>query len=207
MTEVKNEFIQKECEKERNPEKWAKFLNKHYSYVAKIDNYYLAIEKEEIKKSFCFGHGQNGKTTTEETHNACDMAQHARTSERYFLNENLQGINQKILNLKYFLLESEEEKEEYYKNHRNDLNYSIQFEKVYLQKTYTNKADFNSLSASDFERCSWLKNNIIRELTKDEIKKIVEMLEKEKLDFTKRLNTYLKRYGLSKIKSWTYLVD
>lgn len=36
---------------------------------------------------------------------------------------------------------------------------------------------------------------------------IIEGLELEKASFIKRLNTYLKRYGLSKVRTWSYLVD
>ena len=46
-----------------------------------------------------------------------------------------------------------------------------------------------------------------QEATIEDIKLILETLEAEKAKFLKRLNTYLKRYGLSKIHSWTYLVD
>ena len=51
------------------------------------------------------------------------------------------------------------------------------------------------------------KKNLLRELTKAEIKEILEVYKKQKENFTKRLNTYLKKYGLSKLHTWTYLID
>lgn len=205
--EIKKEFIEKQCECEKNPEKWAKYLNAEYSYVLKVDEYYLPIEKERTKKSFCFGHGQNGISTEEEAKGAFESARNARINENYFLNENLQGINEKLLNLKYFLLEDEEEKEKYYNKHHNELNYSIKFENVYLSKNYAHKVSYLFATEYDIKNKPWFYKNLIRKLTKKEISEIVETLEKEKKDFQKRLNTYLKRYGLSKIHSWTYLVD
>ena len=47
----------------------------------------------------------------------------------------------------------------------------------------------------------------IRDLTPKDKEQILASLEIEKAKFTKRLNTYLKKYGLSKINTWTYLVD
>ena len=205
--EIKKEFIAKQCECEKNPEKWAKYLNAEYSYVLKIDEYYLPIEKERTKKSFCFGHGQNGISTEEEAKGAFESARNARTNENYFLNENLQGINEKLVNLKYFLLEDEEEKEKYYNKHHNELNYSIKFENVYLSKNHAHEVSYICATEYDIKNKPWFYKNLIRKLTKKEISEIVEILEKEKKDFQKRLNTYLKRYGLSKIHSWTYLVD
>jgi hypothetical protein len=45
------------------------------------------------------------------------------------------------------------------------------------------------------------------QLTQDEINRIIEGFQEVKKAFTKRLNTYLKRYGLTKVHSWTYLSD
>ena len=47
----------------------------------------------------------------------------------------------------------------------------------------------------------------IKQLDNDDIALIVAGLEEVKKSFIKRLNTYLKKYGLSKINAWTYLVD
>ena len=41
----------------------------------------------------------------------------------------------------------------------------------------------------------------------DDLKNILSVYEHEKAKFEKRLNTYLKKYGLSKLKTWSYLID
>ena len=205
--EIKQEFIEKQCLKERNPEKWAKYLNSTYSDCLKIDGYYLPIEKERIQKDFCFGAGQNGITTTEEWNNANDMASYARNSEKYFIQENLGKINKTITELEYFLLENWEEQKDFYNKNNNLLSYSIQFQKPYILKCYEHKVQLDFISQSDFENKHWLNDNKIKELTKQEIKEILEAIKQEKENFTKRLNTYLKKYGLSKINSWSYISD
>ena len=44
-------------------------------------------------------------------------------------------------------------------------------------------------------------------LSRDEINNITAGYEEVEKTFTKRLNTYLKRYGTSKLNVWTYLRD
>ena len=48
---------------------------------------------------------------------------------------------------------------------------------------------------------------VIREATKEDLLLIIEVYKQQIQNFKKRLNTYLKRYGLSKLTTWTYLVD
>jgi hypothetical protein len=44
-------------------------------------------------------------------------------------------------------------------------------------------------------------------LNDEDIEKIKEALEEEKTKFKKRLETYLKKYGTSKLKVWSYWRD
>ena len=41
-------------------------------------------------------------------------------------------------------------------------------------------------------------------LTKEDIENLIEVNKSEKIKFEKRLNTYLKKYGTSKLRTWTY---
>ena len=58
-----------------------------------------------------------------------------------------------------------------------------------------------------FRHFPFERNRIVEQLTKKDIEELKKIVQSEKEKFTKRLNTYLKRYGLSKINSWSYLVD
>lgn len=51
------------------------------------------------------------------------------------------------------------------------------------------------------------EKNIIEELDEQDREKLLKICESEKDKFLKRLSTYLKKYGLSKVHTWTYLVD
>ena len=147
------------------------------------NNNFVEFEKPTIETRFCFGHGQNGITTQEETNMACKQAEHARTSEQYFIDENLEEINRKIKTFseaqKLFLLPQ-------YQN-INNIAYIVTDEYFLHYPSYENK--------------------IIEELSENDRKELLKICENEKAKFLKRLQTYLKRYGLKKVQAWSYLVD
>lgn len=150
----------------------------------------LTIEKPDIETSFCFGYGYCGMSTIEDYEDASNMAQHAKTNEQYFIDENLKDYNERISNLKE-CLESD-------------------FEKVVFQSKYiktSNLINYTIANQWEIDNEPYRFNNIVSIATDEEINAIIEMLEQAKALFEKRLNAYLKRYGLSKIRSWTYLSD
>ena len=140
----------------------------------------IEFEKPSIKKDFCFGAGQNGVTTTEEWNNANEMVSYARNSEEYFINENM---------AKYEELENILNAETVYLNRYNKHNY----------------IDCDAIS-DELPYQDWLRVNFI-ELTQKDVENLKNVIEEEKTKFMKRLNTYLKKYGLSKVNSWSYISD
>lgn len=145
--------------------------------------HFVEFEKPYIKKDFCFGHGQNGISTEEDSDRASGMAEHARTSESYFIEENLSQYDEML----------------------KELNGD---EKLYLMQNYRKPSKIACVrSEGYFRHYEWDRDKIVEELSQSDIEGLKAMVQSEKAKFTKRLNTYLKRYGLSKIHSWTYLVD
>ena len=53
----------------------------------------------------------------------------------------------------------------------------------------------------------WERLNDVKKLTREEIYSLIKGYEEVRQMFTKRLKTYLKKYGLSKLNVWTYLRD
>lgn len=154
------------------------------AYVPLSNNNFIILEKPKIKTRFCFGYRLNSQDT-EEFDDANDMAHYARTQEDYFKEENLKGFDEAIKNLKdksnKFYLEVK-----YCNEDKNDSLKSYNFFDPYRQ--HKPIEEYNFISDSD-------RNAIIK------------ALEEEKQKFTKRLNSYLKRYGLSKVTSWSYWAD
>ena len=162
--------------------------------VVKLRGKYLfPVDKPSIETRFCFGHGLYGISTDEEERGAIRMAEYARTNEGYFIRENMKQITEKIDVL-------------------NDSRYVALIRGHYITKSnlvdieyfhdYGTEGQLNGVIARYQEKGD------IAFLMEDSDKAIImQAYEEAKQHFEKRLKTYLKRYGLSKVHSWTYLVD
>lgn len=212
--ETKQEFLNIIEQKEGNG--WVNYYKNSVSDVLKIDDKFILFDKPSIKTHFCFGHGQNGLSTQEETDRACDMAHHARTNEKYFLNENLEDINKKIAVIEAYINSPDNMAEYLEKNYKDIFYYTshrYSCKKPYLMyQNYKIDEQVYYSFMDDYEKNDYLeieqhKQYFIREIAINEMQEILNILISEKQKFEKRLQTYLKRYGLTKIQSWSYLVD
>ena len=160
------------------------------NYIVELSNgKIITIEKPTIKKDFCYGYGQYGITDEQEEQEACRMQEIARTNYQYFMAKNLEQLNDKIEDLK-------------------------NAQKVYIFNNYYRQSQDNILRTyqvirylADEDRFNMTQYENLEELSQEDINKIIEGLETVKKEFIKRLETYLKKFGLSKVHSWTYLVD
>lgn len=185
-----------ELKKAWDDDKMVKYCSKSTAFVIEHNSALYGIEKPKIETHFCFSHGQNG-ITTEEENRAEEMANYARESKEYFKNKNLENINRWIERLKKI-------KEEMgYKwaegSHPRYMiatgaHYSGQSEDCRL-RYYEIIDTFNGINRGEICNDTEL------------LDKIISGYEEVKKDFTKRLNTYLKRYGLSKVESWSFISD
>ena len=68
------------------------YCAKKVDQLVPLDNgMFIEIEKQEIEKRFCFGYSDS-PYDTEDYDRANKMAEHARTSEQYFIEENMQAF-------------------------------------------------------------------------------------------------------------------
>ena len=182
--ELKEKFIE-EIKKEWNSPNMQKYCIAKLSNGYQLQNGYLVeFEKPSIKKNFCFGAGMNGVTTSEEWERANDMAHYASTSEQYFVKENFEENFEQI---------------EKVLNYEGNV-YAIPY-RPYGDVSYLKTERYMLQYATEKEK------SIAIQLPKIDIENLKAILEEEKQKFQKRLNTYLKKYGLSKVNSWSYLVD
>lgn len=187
---------------------------------------YLPIDKPYIQKSFCFGYGMYLQCTDEEQNRARQNLEKARTDFNYFMSENLSDLNRKIYTMQYFLLsydktaESYEKSHKFYQEHEQHISYKSTMCTPYL--VYSSYVDNKQVNISYYteEEIPYEENrtfinsdkgiplkHFIRKATKEDLEKYITGLLVVRKEFIKRLNTYLKKYGLSKLKTWTYLVD
>lgn len=184
-------------------EVWSKDLSmqnhirKKTDYIVELSNGdIIALEKPNIKTKFAFGYGLNLVSTNEEHEEASNMARYAETSFDYFKEKNMKDLKDEIENLKQCLS----------KNYCECYT-SIQY---YREPDTCKLVSYSTCyDCRNPEKEPWMWNNHkrLRKLDKDDIQLIIDGLEVVLENFEKRLDTYLKKYGLSKIQTWTYLVD
>lgn len=189
MDIIKNEVWQ-------DDEHMQEFARKQCDYVVELSNgNIIDIDKPRIEKNFCFGMGMYATYTQEELEAAEELAENARKNVDYFIKKNMEQITEKIDCLK----EALENKRE-----------------VYTYVHYTGQPDYSELVAyscvricdnPEFAPYRWSNLQAVRKLSNDDIQAIIEGLEEVAKKFMKRLNTYLKKYGLEKLNVWTYCRD
>lgn len=173
------------------------FAKKKCAYVVQFSNGDIAdIEKPSIKKDFCFGADSYGTCTNEEMKDAENMAALARKSEQYFKEQNLKNIDSNIEDLEKCL--SGYEYECYTYTH-----YMGQPDNSKLKAFTVVRTGYNP----EFAPMRWINCKDIKKLGADDIQKIIDGFKEVRKAFEKRINTYLKRYGTTKVNSWSYICD
>ena len=180
----------------QNDERMQEYARKECEYVVELSNgNIIDIEKPRIEKNFCFGMGMYATYTQEEFEAAEELADNARKNVDYFISENMKQITDKI----YYLKEALENKREVY----TFLHYSGQPENSEL-------VAYNCVRICDnpeYAPFRWSNLQAVKKLSSEDIQAIIDGLEEVAKKFMKRLNTYLKRYGLEKLNVWTYCRD
>ena len=184
------EELKKAMQEVLEKEVWTKspkmvdYCIKKTAYIVELENGdFTDIEKPNIETSFCFGYGYCGVSTEEDYQNAASMSRHARTNEEYFLQENLKGLDGMIANFR-----------------DDDL-------RAYKRLHYIGQTEGSHLMNIEFCRYYQAPEKGWIEMTDAERQAMIAGYEIVRKQFEKRLNTYLKRYGTSKLHTWTYLVD
>lgn len=180
----------------KNDEHMQEYARKECTYVVELSNgNIIDIDKPRIKTNFCFGMGMYATYTDEEFERTEELADNARKNVSYFISENMKQITEKINCLK----EALENKREVY----TYVHYSGQPENSEL-------VTYNFVRICDNpEYAPYRYKNLkaVRKLSNDDIQLIIDGLEEVAKKFMKRLNTYLKKYGLEKLNVWTYCRD
>lgn len=174
----------------KDDEKMVKFCQGEISNAVKLsDGRIVVVKKQKLETSFCFGYSTCGQGAEYEEAN--EAAHVANTSEDYFREQNLKEFDNKIA-----LLKTDKEESWYMDAYLSQSNHSgcglINIHKVVGLRRY------------DFEE---QRHGTYVEITEDDRQLIIAMYEEEKEKMSKRIDTYLKRYGLSKLHVWTYWRD
>ena len=182
--EIRTQYLAEQTKRWNGKKSMIDYCMKQAQIVVRTSKGYLiALDRPSIKKQFCFG--ESGY----DFQDALDMANHARTSVDYFMEENLEEIDSTIKRLQDYNLPA------------------------YAHKGYTGSDIICSLAIlrpCDTYNYPWkfeLDNGRLDELTIKDRELLVEAYQTLRKAFVKRLETYLKKYGLSKVHAWTYWRD
>ena len=162
------------------------FCAKKTGWIVELTNGdIIALEKPTMKKDFCFGYSLS-RYDTEDYDAANEAARHAASSEEYFLSENLHQVDMILDNL-----ESSE---------WNSWDYYIVIP-YYTQPDNSTLKGLHSFYWHSPEAAKYPK------LEGEDRQRIIDGYKEIRKAFEKQLHTYLKRYGLSKVRSWSYWQD
>lgn len=158
------------------------YFRKETSAVVKLSNgMYLPLDKPKIETNFWFAESDMGTAPTmEEAIHSCEVM---KTSEQAFINANTREMRDSIKSL---------EGSNWY----------------CLKRKYPakNGVEFNVAKLLSLSAASYYDGEEIS-LSSEDRTLIIEAKKRELEKFRKRLNTYLKRYGLSKVSARTYWAD
>lgn len=164
-----------------NKESWRDHYKKCIDDVIEIQGKLIAFAKPNIETNFYFGeHGFDYREVAEE-------AAEARKSEDFFIKENLSQLDGD----KWLV------KEGY--NHYIGIKYSRSPKDTRIYELLD--VPFHDVYSGRFATDGKI------ELTENDVQTLLKAYENQKIRFKKRLKTYLKRYGLSKVRCKTYWAD
>lgn len=153
----------------------------------------LKFEKPSIETHFCYGYSLSN-IDSESYDTANKNAENATKDVINFINEN---IAQSGLQALYNKLKKADTV--YYSNCNNNGIVSV--------GSLFDQNDECRFRYDYGENSEYYKRYITGKLSKNDVQKIIAKVAEELQKFVKRLNTYLKRYGLSKVHSWSYWRD
>ena len=177
-----------------NDERMIEYHRKEANRVIRLTNGGLMVfEKPKIETSFCFGYGCQS-STYEEASKAAENA----ASEEYFMSENLDPLDRGIKAM------AGELEDDYHYGYMKPYLYRMTYRGLNL-----NVFEFQWMRPYDVENEPWKTKGYadLALLSDDDRKLILEALKAERAAFEKRLKTWWKRYGVEKLKIWTYWAD
>lgn len=191
--------------------------------LVQLDNgYIVSVEKQKIEKDFCFGYSDS-PYNTEDYDRANEMARYARTSEEYFISQNMKEFDKTIKMI-----------DESKKDYDSVVEWNRQL--LFLTTPYIGQPD-DSIYKSRINACrvstfldamggsanlEEVKGTTVKTkcfacplseginlyiLSDKDIDDIREAYVRARNSHEKKVKNYLKRYGMSKVNTWSYWRD
>jgi len=160
---------------------------------------FFVIEKQKIKTDFCFGYSLN-RYDSEDFHRANRCVDMASENQEYFIDENLRHYRQILAKLT---------DDAYYipvlRNHYNDRSGNLK--SLDFLGYWDWEMKLRQQSAAEIAAENDATNPPYYRLTESDIFLVKTAYENAMQRQEKKVRAYLKRYGLSKIRAWSYWRD
>lgn len=166
--------------------KMVDYCVKQASCVMNLRGYLVDFDKPRIETRFCFGeHGYD----YDEVMETCDAAS---KSEQFFLRRNMEGTDAfRVIGM----LDGDTER------------FWRKAYPILRPHRYCGQDDDCRIACIEWTTDASEAYGNPMALTEEEKAGLRQMMEEEQGKFEKRLKAYLKRYGLSKCRYWTYWAD
>lgn len=157
----------------------ASFYKKEHIGAVKLSNgWFILLKKTSIVNQFCF------QDEGPEYEFYKSLINSEENMKEYFISENIEGLERKIKEIK---------------GNKDDI--------ILVRKNYEDKDVCDVFVECEYERLYGYREAEKYIPTEEDKKNIINALIYQRDQFKKRLETYLKKYGTSKIKTWTYWAD
>ena len=168
----------------KGDQKMVDYCVKKIDYIVELTTgRIVALEKPSIEKDFCFGY--RSACDAEEYEDAHRMANHAGESTDYFMRANLEQIDRIVdgLNGKHYAIENRIIPA-YYRQPEGSILATI-------RGYYWHEAEGQKYPMLEGE----------------DLRRVLDGYAVVRANFEKRLKSYIKRYGMSKVNTWTYWTE
>lgn len=177
---LRKEYRQRQARRWNNKEKMVEYCTNKAARLVKLSSGDIfAIDKPNIETRFCFGYSLNTHDT-EDYDDANRMTASLQKNERYFKEQNLSKFREEM-----------------------DI--------LQGKGRFANNVPFfhskDGIARLDFCRRDEAMREDAIPCTEEDKRAIVDAYQIELKAFDKRLNTYLKRYGMKNIRTWSYWRD
>ena len=205
---MKNTFNKEEIRAEfskawTDPDMIKYCTNKVAAVAVLPDGGVVTVDKQQIEKNFCFG--ESGYDFDE----AQKSAAHARKSETYFKSENMRAFRERINALREMLDGASRDEliifdQEYIGQTEDCKLRGIRFTRLWeVLDACGGSARISDLPGMRVQ----INGNPGRVATREDIQVILSAYEAAAATHEKKVDAYLKRYGLSQVRAWTYWRD
>ena len=183
MENLKQEYME-EVKKVWKDEGMRKYCEKSFFGAVKIADGLIYVEKEKVRTRFCYG--EDGGESLNRAINNC----HAVESKLdVFIQENIKRTEGYIYDIKEMIKEIE---------------HTCWVKRAWIGNKYSGESDKLKFFAILYSGQEVAYKGGVRQATRDDLEKILKLYEELKEYQIKKCKSYWKRYGGSKLHTWTY---